>query len=137
MNGDIPDSQRQVSAVEEGQAVVREQAQRVIEMVTTLCREVAELRAAFGEQRRLLTTISRVQTDQNATLRRQSDAIGGLVLEMTAIRQTQTDQSLILAEHGRPPAEHGRLLEEHGHSLTEHGQLLRQVLDRLPVHDDS
>lgn len=136
MNGDIPDFQRQVSAVEEEQAVARGQAQHVVEMVTTLGREVAELRAAFGEQRRSLDTIGRVQTDQNATLRRQSDAIGGLVLEMTAIRQTQADQSLILIEHGQTPTEHGRMLKEHGHRLTEHGELLRQVLDRLQAHEN-
>jgi hypothetical protein len=136
VNSDIADLQRRVSAVEEEQTVVREQAQRAVETFTTLSREFAELRAALGQQRTLLNTISRVQTDQNATLRRQSDAIGGLVLEMTAIRQTQADQSLILAEHGQLPAEHGQTLKEHGHTLKEHGQLLRQVLDRLTVNEN-
>lgn len=122
------DLERRVSAVEEEQAGVRE---RVAEMFATLGEQLAELRNAFGEQRRLLTTIGRVQTDQNSTLRRQSDAIGGLVLELTAIRQTQADQSLILAEHGTLPAEHGRMLAENGNALKEHGELLRLVLGRL------
>ncbi|MDN3359722.1 hypothetical protein [Actinomadura sp. DC4] len=135
MSSDIAELERRVTAVE------REQAQqRMAERFAALEKETADIRIAFEQQMRLLNAFGRVQSDQNSTLRRQGEATGGLVLEVTTIRQTQVDHGVVLTEHGQTLAEHGRTMAEHTRMLTGHGQmltdqekLLHQVLSRLPV----
>jgi hypothetical protein len=129
---DIDEIFRRLTAVEEEQATIREMAllaERAMDRCTVLEQDVTDLKMVFGQQRKVLNTIGRIQSEQHATLTHQGEAIGGLVLEVAEIRHAQAGQTLMLAEHRQ-------MLTEHGQTLTEHGRMLRQILDRLPAHEN-
>jgi hypothetical protein len=151
---------RRLTAVENEQAAIREQArqaQRTAELYAVVDHDVADLRLAFSQQRQVLNAIGHTQSEQAATLRRQGDVLGGLVLDVTTIRHTQTEHERLLnahtetldahtetlSEHGHVLnthtemlTEHTQMLKEHTQMLTEQGQMLRQVLDRLPASEN-
>jgi hypothetical protein len=130
---------RRLTAVENEQAAIREQArqaQRTAELYAVVDHDVADLRLAFSQQRQVLNAIGHTQSEQAATLRRQGDVLGGLVLEVTTIRHTQTEHERLLNAHTEMLTEHTQMLKEHTQMLTEQGQMLRQVLDRLPASEN-
>jgi hypothetical protein len=125
LSNDLAELQIRMTAIEEEQVIIREQTLKAVLAVQAfepLRKDVADLRTAFDQQRKLLNTIGRVQSDQHSVLLRHGEAIGSLALEVTEIRKTQV--------------EHGQALAEHSLLLTEHGQTLRLILERLPAHEN-
>jgi vacuolar-type H+-ATPase subunit I/STV1 len=111
LSSEIDEIRRRLTAVEQEQANLREQvrqSQRATDLYSLVDQDVADVRLAFSQQRQILNAIGQTQAEHTTALRRQGDILGGLVLEMTTIRHTQT----------------------------EHGHLLRQVLDRLPAAEN-
>ena len=139
MSNDIAELQLRMTAIEEEQVIIREQTLKAVLAVQAfepIKQDVADLRTAFDQQRKLLNTIGRVQSDQHSVLLRHGEAIGNLVLEVTEIRKTQGEHGQLLANQGKQLSEQGKQLTEHGKQLTEHGQTLRLILERLPAHEN-
>ena len=67
--------------------------------------------AKIGDHRGLLTAMDKDVSDAQAAFRAQ-------LAVLNAVRETQSEQTTLLREHGTLLREHGTLLREHGTRLT-------------------
>jgi hypothetical protein len=137
LSSDMDEIRRRLTTVEQEQANIREQArqsQRAADLYSLVDHDVADVRLAFSQQRQVLNAIGQTQAEHTAALRRQGDVLGGLVLEMTTIRHTQTEHGHLLNAHTEMLSEQGQVLNTHTEMLSEHGQVLNTHTEMLSQH---
>jgi hypothetical protein len=108
--------EQRVDVLEEGQSGSR----RAADLFAVVDRDVADLREAFTAQRHVLQALRDTQLEQGR-------ALGGIIVTLQSMQETQRTMQETLAEHTRVLAEHSTVLAEHSTVLADHGRVLARL----------